>query len=124
MSNQAKKKILLVEDEFFLAETIRDRLQFMGFEMALVENGAEALACLQNTPVDLIVMDIMMPVMDGWEAAQKIKLDPRLKKIPIIFLSARARDEDKERAKKIGVEDYLIKPFENSELVALIEKWT
>ncbi len=118
-----KKKILVAEDEYFLAETIKARLEFMGYEVVCVEDGVEALKVLKETRIHLVVMDYMMPLMDGIEATRQIKMDPKLRNIPIIFLSARARPEDQEKARKVGANDYLVKPFESQALISLIEKW-
>lgn len=124
MSNRKKKLIFIVEDEFFLAESIQQRLENMGFTAIIAENGQEAMDLLQSSPCDLIIMDLMMPVMDGWEATQKVKGDDRLKKIPVIVLSARGTEEDKKKAKQLGADEYLIKPFSWDDLISLIEKWT
>lgn len=117
------KKILIVEDEFYLAETIKARLEYAGYEVATAENGAEGLKFLGQGKPDLILMDVMMPVMDGWEATRRIKADPKLKQIPVIFLTARAQHEDHIKAHEVGGDDYLSKPFEADELMAMIKKW-
>jgi CheY-like chemotaxis protein len=119
----AKKKIMIVEDQFFLAEMIRTRLEFLGYETVYAEHGARALELLQKEPVDLVIMDVMMPVMDGIEATKRIRADRALKDIPIIFLTARARSEDRQQAMDAGATDYIAKPFESSQLTAMIEKW-
>ncbi|MBI2083795.1 MAG: response regulator [Deltaproteobacteria bacterium] len=119
-----KGRILIVDDEIFLVETLKDRLEFVGYEVLTAENGAEALTKLQAPhPVDLILMDCMMPVMDGLQATQLIKGHEKLKKIPVIFLTARARKEDREEAFRAGADDYLAKPFETDDLLKMIEKW-
>lgn len=118
-----KKKIMIVEDQFFLAEMIRTRLEFLGYETAYAENGARALEVLQKEAVDLIIMDVMMPVMDGLEATKRIRTDNKLKDIPVIFLTARARSEDRQQVLDAGGSDYLAKPFESGQLTALVEKW-
>lgn len=118
-----KKKIMIVEDQFFLAEMIRARLEFLGYETVYAENGARALELLQKESVDLIIMDVMMPVMDGIEATKRIRADGIAKDIPIIFLTARARSEDRQQVLDAGGSDYLAKPFESSQLTAMVEKW-
>lgn len=118
-----KNKIMIVEDQFFLAEMIRTRLEFLGYESVYAENGARALELLQKDPVDLIIMDVMMPVMDGIEATKRIRTDNKLKDIPILFLTARARSEDRQQVLDAGGSDYLAKPFESGQLTALVEKW-
>ncbi|MBI2981378.1 MAG: response regulator [Deltaproteobacteria bacterium] len=118
-----KARLLVVDDEIFLVETLRDRLEFVGYDVLSAENGAEALTKLQSNAVDLILMDCMMPVMDGLQATQLIKGHDKLKKKPVIFLTARARKEDREEALRAGADDYLPKPFEMDDLLKMIEKW-
>ncbi|PIR21602.1 MAG: hypothetical protein COV45_02350 [Deltaproteobacteria bacterium CG11_big_fil_rev_8_21_14_0_20_47_16] len=118
-----KQKIMIVEDQFFLAEMIRTRLEFLGYDVIYAEHGARALELLQKDPVDLIIMDVMMPVMDGIEATKRIRTDKAIKDIPIIFLTARARAEDRQQAMDAGATDYIAKPFESSQLTAMVEKW-
>lgn len=118
-----KKKIMIVEDQFFLAEMIRTRLEYMGYDTIYAENGARALELLQHGSPDLIIMDVMMPVMDGMEATKRIRVDGKNKDIPIIFLTARARHEDRQEAIDAGATDYLAKPFESNQLTAMVEKW-
>lgn len=117
------KKILIVEDEYYLAEVLKERLEYWGYEVELAENGKTALDYLLRGNADLILMDVIMPVMDGWEAARRIKSDSKLKKIPLVFLTARARHEDHLKAHRVGGEDYLAKPFEMEELKEILEKW-
>lgn len=120
----SKKTILLVEDEFFLAKTIKARLEFHGYEVFIKENGVEALEFLKENKVNLILMDVMMPLMDGWEATKRIKADDKLKAIPVVFLTARARHEDHLKASEVGGQDYIAKPFESQDLLNVISKWT
>ncbi len=117
------KKIMLVEDEFFLAEMIKLRLESDGYIVSYAENGKQALELLAENPVDLIVMDQVMPEMDGVTATQHIKQDPKLKHIPVVFLSALSRKTDVDRAKAAGAEDYLIKPFEFEDLFNKIKHY-
>lgn len=117
------KRILIVDDEYFLVETLRTRLEYAGYEILTAENGQEALALMDKEPVDLVIMDYMMPVMDGIEATKKIKANKKWKGIPVIFLTARARPEDRKAVYQAGAEDYLAKPFETDDLLAMIEKW-
>jgi CheY-like chemotaxis protein len=119
----AKKRVLIVDDEYFLAEMIKMRLELAGFEILLAENGQEALDLLAKQSVDVILMDVMMPVMDGWETTKKIKLDEKLKKIPVVFLTARASHEDHLKADHVGGDDYIPKPFETEDLIAKVKKW-
>lgn len=117
------KRVLIVEDQFFLAEMIRTRLEHLGYDVTYAENGQKALDLLEKSPVDLVIMDVMMPVMDGMEATRRIRSQPKWNKLPVICLTARARPEDRAEVMSSGVSDYLAKPFESGQLVAMIEKW-
>lgn len=119
-----KKKILIVEDEYFLAEMIQSRLRAQGYETSVAEDGGKALDFLKKEKVDLILMDVMMPVMNGWETAKRIKADETLKQIPVVFLTVLARHEDHMKAHEVGGQDYLSKPFEMEDLVRMVKKWT
>lgn len=118
-----KKKILIVEDEVFLAETIQARLEHLGYEVRCAERGEDALEMLGQETFDLILMDWMLPGIDGLEVTRRIRQDPKSKTIPVLFMTARARAQDAEEARAAGASDYLAKPFESEELVKLIRKW-
>ena len=118
-----KKTILIVEDDFFLAQTLRDRFEFIGYKTAIAENGEAALAYLASSPADLILMDVLMPGMDGLTATRQIKANPRWKKIPVIVLTAKARPEDERESRAAGADDYMAKPFNVHDLVKKVETW-
>lgn len=117
-----KKHILIVEDEFYLTEMISSRLEFAGFQVSQAENGEDALNALEELVPDLILMDAMMPVLDGWETTRKIRENSRFKETPIVFLSARAKEEDQEKAFQAGANDYIVKPFEFDDVLLMIKK--
>ncbi|MBK8489472.1 MAG: response regulator [Saprospirales bacterium] len=124
-SNVVKPLILLVEDNPDMRDYIRLVLEDR-YELAMAENGEEALKFLTGngaSPCEpsLIVSDLMMPVMDGFQLVEALKSDPRYHQIPIIILTARADVRDKLRALRTGVDDYLLKPFEEEELQVRIE---
>ncbi len=120
---QKKSQILLVEDEFFLAETIKARLEFNDYEVFLAENGQEAIDGLSQHQVDLILMDVIMPILDGLAATKKIRDSFSKETLPIIALTAKAREEDRNEALTAGCNDYLCKPFEMDDLLLLIRKY-
>lgn len=116
-----KPLILIVEDNPDMRDYIRLVLEDR-YELAMAENGEEALKFLTgNAAPSLIVSDLMMPVMDGFQLVEALKSDPRYQQIPIIILTARADVRDKLRALRTGVDDYLLKPFEEEELQVRIE---
>lgn len=113
-----KTKILLVEDDVNLGLLVKEQLEFNGFEVNLQKNGACGWNTYNNEKFDLCILDVMMPVEDGFTLASKIrKID---EKTPIIFLTAKSLKEDKINAFKIGADDYVTKPFSTEELVLRI----
>ena len=112
-------KILLVEDNEMNRDMLSRRLKRRGYEVAIAINGAEGLAMATSEIPDLILMDMSLPVIDGWEATKNIKADPLTKSIPVIALTAHAMSGDREKALQAGCDDYDTKPIE---LTRLIEK--
>ncbi len=109
-------KILIAEDERDIRELVAFTLRFTGNEVVAVENGAEAVeAALVEMP-DLILMDVRMPRMTGYEACQHIKADQRIQHIPVVFLSAKGQDSEIQTGLAAGASDYLLKPFAPMEL--------
>ena len=116
------KKILVVDDEAELSKAIIIRLKTLGYEVISAQDGQEGLEKAKNENPDLIVLDILMPKMDGYEVCRMLKFDEKYKSIPIIMLTARAKDIDKVMGKKVGADDYITKPFETEELIDKIKK--
>lgn len=113
-----KKKILVVEDDIFISDIYQVKFNQEGFEVAVAVNGLEALKILDNFRPDIILLDIIMPQMDGIETLKKIKNDEKWKNIPIIMLTNISEKEKVEESEKIGVNDYLVKSqFTPSEVV-------
>ncbi len=113
-------KILLVDDERDIIEFLRYNLETEGFEVLEANNGHEALDKLSEKP-DLIVLDIMMPGLDGFETCKKIKKDENYKNIPIIFLTAKSSEIDEIHGLDIGADDYIQKPISPKKLIARIK---
>ena len=111
-------KILIVEDEKGIRDTLKIFIKNDGYEVMEAANGKEGLAMALNNELDLIVADIMMPVMDGLEMTMKIR---EVSDVPIIFLSAKSEDIDKIKGLNLGADDYITKPFEPMELLARIK---
>lgn len=120
-----KKKILLVEDN----EDNRDLVSFilrgarLDIELLTAENGEVGLDLAFRHIPDLILMDMQMPVMDGWEAVPKLRADSRTESIPIVALTAQAKPEDKQRTKEIGCVEHLSKPMAPEDLVSLVKRY-
>ena len=116
-----KKRLLVVEDNFRLLQAINVCLTKAGFEVMTARDGNAALERVAETIPDLIVSDIMMPGMDGFSLAAQVRANPRTDLIPIVFLTAKETRQDRIAGFKVGIDAYLVKPFEPDELVAAIE---
>ncbi len=114
-------RILICDDEELIRDVIKEYLLMEHFDVLEASNGIEAIEQVKNNDIDLIVMDIMMPKMDGYQAIREIK---KLKDIPFIMLSARGEEFDKLYGFDLGVDDYVTKPFSPKELVARIKAVT
>lgn len=113
----ATKRVLIVDDEPNIVTAIAFLMEQQAFEVARAHNGREALQAAREFQPHLIILDVMMPEMDGFEAARKIHSLPGLEAVRIIFLTARGTREDQNQGYRSGAEVYLTKPFDNSELV-------
>ena len=110
-------KILIVDDEAKIRMIIKEYAEFEGYETAEAEDGMEAVDMVKKDDYDIIIMDIMMPRLDGYSACKEIQ---KIKKIPVIMLSARGEEYDKLFGFEIGIDDYMVKPFSPKELMARI----
>ncbi len=110
-------RLLVVDDEQKIREVIREYAEFNGYEVAEAENGMEAIGLCKLNDYDLIIMDIMMPKLDGFSACKEIK---KTKEVPVIMLSARGEEYDKLFGFELGIDDYIVKPFSPKELMARI----
>ena len=118
-----RKCILVVEDQEDNRQILRDLLTNAGFEMIEAENGEDAVASAQARRPDLILMDIQLPVLDGYEATRRIKAHPDLKSIPIIVVTSYALSGDEDKARLAGCDDYVAKPFSPRQLLAKIKEY-
>jgi two-component system, cell cycle response regulator DivK len=117
------KRILVVEDQEDNRQIVRDLLTITDYEVIEAENGEQALAAVARQRPDLILMDIQLPVMDGYEATRRIKADPALCAIPIIAVTSYALSGDEEKARAAGCDDFVPKPFSPRQLLAKIRKY-
>jgi CheY-like chemotaxis protein len=114
-------KILLVEDNEMNRDMLSRRLVRNGFEVAIAVDGGQGVAMATSERPDLILMDLSLPVIDGWEATRRVKADPATKAIPVIALTAHAMSDDKEKALAAGCDDFDTKPVELPRLLAKIQ---
>ncbi|SDH71053.1 response regulator transcription factor [Desulfosporosinus hippei] len=113
-----KKKILIVEDDQSIAELQKDYLEVAGFEVNVYNNGMDGLKAFQDNKVDLLILDIMLPGMDGLEILRNLKDD---KDVPVLLVSAKKEEIDKIKGLSLGADDYITKPFSPGELVARVK---
>lgn len=118
----SRARILLVDDDPELLEAVRIRLRSNGYEVRTASDGVQATRLARIDKPDLVVLDIGMPGGDGHTVVSRLKSDPATMFLPIIFLSARTGEADFERARRNGVDKYLVKPFQVNELVLAVEE--
>jgi DNA-binding response OmpR family regulator len=118
---QESKKILIVEDSGPIRESLSELLQLRGFNVLTAENGLKAIGVLNSFTPDLILSDIMMPVMDGYQLLEKLRSSKETELIPLIFVTAKVNFNDKIKGLELGADDYIVKPFEYRELELKIQ---
>ena len=114
-------KILLVEDNEMNRDMLSRRLARKGFEVAIAVDGREGVAMAQSAPYDLVLMDMSLPEVDGWDATRQLRAAPATSKVPIIALTAHAMSGDREKAIEAGCDDYDTKPIELDRLLGKIQ---
>ena len=116
------RKILAVDDEKFIVRLVQVTLERQGYQVITASDGKEALEKVDSEKPDLVVLDVMMPYMDGFEVLQTLRRDPATRDIPVIMLTAKAQDADVFRGWQSGVDCYLTKPFNPLELVSFVNR--
>ncbi len=117
-----KKRVLVVDDERHIVRLVQVNLERQGYEVLTAYDGVECLEKAKSEQPDLIVLDVMMPRMDGFEALQRLKSDPETSHIPVIMLTARTQDRDVLQGYQYGADLYLTKPFSPMELLSLVRR--
>lgn len=122
--NVAGRRLLVVEDEANIVEALSYVLQRAGFQVETVSDGDEALERLKRESYAAVVLDIMIPGMNGFEILRAVRADPRLVDLPIVVLTARSQAKDRELAEEIGASAFITKPFSNAEVVERLRAFT
>ena len=117
------KLILAVEDQEDNMQILRDLLTSAGYQIIEAENGKDALAAVTKRRPDLILMDIQIPIIDGYEVTRRIKADPALRSIPIIAVTSHALTEGEGKARDAGCDDFVAKPYSPRQLIAKIRQY-
>ncbi len=112
-------RILVIEDEANIARAVRDRLKHEGHQVESALSGPTALAWLASNTVDLIILDVLMPDMDGFEVIGRLKADSELRKIPVLILTVLADDE---RLRRTGADAFMAKPYKNADLIRTVNE--
>jgi CheY-like chemotaxis protein len=114
---EANKNVLVVEDDKIMGQMVAEILKDAGFEVKTATSGAAAFEVLQQHPIDFIVLDILLPQMNGFEIYSKLQADPETKHIPVMVSTAWADDRHREKAAQLGIRHFLPKPFTEDELL-------
>jgi CheY-like chemotaxis protein len=115
-------RILIVDDDPVIVRLLQINFRLEGYVVDTASRGEEALEQVRQHRPDVVVLDVMMPGIDGWEVCRQLKETPGVKHIPVIFLSARAQDEDRQRGYALGVDEYVTKPFDPAHLVEIVRR--
>ena len=116
-------RVLIVEDNELNRDMLSRRLARRGYEVLIAHDGAEGVAMATSTGPDVVLMDMSLPVLDGWEATRRLKAAPGTRAIPIIALTAHAMTGDEAKARDAGCDDFDTKPVEIDRLIGKIERW-
>ena len=116
------KKVLLVDDERDLVETLEFRLRAAGFEVITAFDGLEALQKAREQRPDLMITDVMLPKMDGYQVCRMLKFSAEFQELPVVMLTARGQDADKQIGRDVGADLYITKPFDGGELIKKVEE--
>ncbi len=117
------KKILVVDDEVDLVETVRFPLELEGYNVLISHNGEDALSQARKEKPDLIILDLMLPKLDGYKVCRLLKFDERYKHIPILMLTAKTQERDKILGMETGADEYITKPFEMDDLITKVKAY-
>lgn len=117
----SKKTILTIDDEIHILELLRYNLESAGYNVIQAESGEEGLDIIENRNIDAVLLDLMLPVIDGLEVLRRIRTNPETKKIPVIMLTAKSEEFDKVLGLEMGADDYIAKPFSIRELQARLK---
>jgi len=118
-----KRKILVVDDEVDLVKTIQFSLELEGYKVLVSYNGEDALSQARKEHPDLILLDIMLPKLDGYKVCRLLKFDEQYKHIPILMMTAKTQEKDKLMGKETGADEYITKPFDMEGLLEKVKKY-
>lgn len=114
-------RVMIVEDEPHIVESLSFLFAREGFDVRAMDDGAAALEALEAEPPDVLVLDVMLPGLDGFEILRRLRAAPALKSLPVLMLTAKGQRRDREIAEAAGADRFMTKPFSNAELVAAVK---
>jgi len=120
--NESLGRVLVVDDDDVIRQLITVNLELEGFDVETAVDGQDALDKVKDVDPAVVTLDIMMPRLDGWEAAARLRADPDTSHVKVVLLSARAQEADLQRGSRIGVDAYLTKPFDPDELITTVRR--
>ena len=118
-----RRKILLVDDELNILKVVTKRLEVAGCQVAVAMDGETALMKVREAPPDLIVLDLMLPKINGYEVCTRLKQHPRYRHIPIVMFTAKTQEQDYWKGKECGADAYLTKPYSSGDLLQLVDRF-
>ena len=116
------KQVLICDDDPVILRLLQVNLELEGYDVLMAGHGEEAVALATREHPDLVILDIMMPKLDGYQTCERLKADDSTNGIPVVFLSAKAQQADIDRGKEFGVADYLTKPFDPNDLIEVVQR--
>ena len=116
------KRILICDDDPVILRLLQVNLELEGYDVLLAHHGEHAIEVANEQHPDLVILDIMMPRLDGYQTCERLKAGEQTKEIPIVFLSAKAQQADIEKGKEFGVAEYLTKPFDPNDLIDVVQR--
>lgn len=119
---ESPKRILICDDDPVILRLLEVNLELEGYDVLTANHGEEAFEIATRERPDLVILDIMMPRLDGYQTCQKLKAQESTEDIPVVFLSAKAQASDIEKGKSFGVSEYLTKPFDPNDLIDVVER--
>jgi len=121
--SRGKKQVLVVDDDPLVVKVLQDPLKRAGYDVEVASHGLEALQKVKEKRPDLIILDILMPLMDGFKVARFLKFDKRFKDIPIIVLTSRATEGERKMGEKVGANEFLYKPFRLPHVLDVVQRY-
>jgi len=121
--NIIKKEILIVDDDPLVIKLLQTPLQKAGYKIKVADHGLKALDMVKKDPPDLILLDILMPMLDGFKVTRLLKFDKRFKDIPIIVLTSRATEDERKKGEQVGADEFLYKPLRLQQVLKVVKKY-